>query len=1346
MRYLKYFLLSVLCVGFLLPADAHINPNLQGRPSQANSAQSATRRMDCSAATSQIDLDINNVRARLLVGGDIWWNGDDGLYVVPKPPVGSGDQPVSSLFAGAVWLGGVDPGLGLKVAAQTYGTSPNQNSTDFWPGPLDETGSTADSICSDWDRFFVVNGSDIDLVRAAWAQAVANQTFEIPVNEIPVDILGWPANGNTFFFDVNEFELPSTIQGLAPFFDENGNGAYEPQFGDFPIINIKGCEEFDAQWGDQNIFWIYNDAGGVHTESGGTAIQMEVQVEAFAFATNDEINDMTFYRYKLINRAIEPIDSMFFAMWTDPDLGCFRDDYVGCDTARSLMYVYNSDPLDGESSCTDCGGVATYCTEIPMLGVDYFRGPTGPKNYQIINGDTVGLVNPPVGDPGDVLVELGMSSFTYYNNGGLNPPPPNGTEDPGSATEYYNYLSGSWRDGTPFTFGGTGYNAGSTDFINFAFPVAPNIPSGWSMGQEGLAFGDRRTVQASGPFRLEPGALNELIVGVVWVPNIDHPNPSLTKLVSADDIAQDLFDNCFDLNDGPDAPDVCFLELDREIIIALSNDTLLATNNNAREAYTERPIGGGAPPELPDSLANYQFEGYLVYQLVAPNISAADFDDPEQARLIYQVDKRNGVSEIFNWSSIANPFNENDFIWTPTSMVQGADEGVQHTFQVTEDQFAESDRRLINHKKYYFSVIAYGFNEYERFDPTPPISGMRKPYIAGRRNIGPESGTPGYTVIPRPIKDRKINANFGDGPIVTRMDGIGAGNQFLRISQATREAIQKDGSIDEIVYERGGAPIIVKVYNPLDVLDGDFELSFVDGNGNDIVDSKDRWVLKNLDDPTFEVISEQTIAELNEETIADYGFSVSIGQTPDVGASDALNNGAIGFDIAYSDSAAAQWIIPVASGFGGLPTTNFIGVAAASNDAGRDLTSMSSGFFYPYVLCDYPGTIPTITPAWLNANNNVVGATFPLSGLNNVDIVMTSDKSLWSRCVVIETGSNFYTDIPGVELEGNTMNFEPRDVPSVGSDTDPNGDPGSSRGMSWFPGYAVDVETGKRLNVFFGENSAYTCLPAPLDINGCENFTSRDMIFNPGSEVFVPNNAGVVLGSYLGGQHFVYVTDEEYDGCAELAEALRIRNNPLLKAIAIGAVKWGGLWITNPEAELRSYADGIVPNDAVLSLRVDNPYKKEIATGNNEGFNQYLFSFDGVEANPVDTDEEKDSQLDAINVVPNPYYGFSAYEVNELSNIVKITNLPAKCDVTIYSLDGKFIKQYNRNEERIAKTSSAAPLLRDQVTPAIEWDLKNNKGIPVASGVYLIHIDAEGLGERVIKWFGIARQFDPTGL
>jgi hypothetical protein len=97
---------------------------------------------------------------------------------------------------------------------------------------------------------------------------------------------------------------------------------------------------------------------------------------------------------------------------------------------------------------------------------------------------------------------------------------------------------------------------------------------------------------------------------------------------------------------------------------------------------------------------------------------------------------------------------------------------------------------------------------------------------------------------------------------------------------------------------------------------------------------------------------------------------------------------------------------------------------------------------------------------------------------------------------------------------------------------------------------------------------------------------------------------------------------------------------------------------------------------------------------------------------------------------------------------VKITNLPAQCVVTIYSIDGRFIRQYTRNEvgKPNSPPRSAPPVAVNQIIPDLEWNLKNFAGIPIASGVYLIHVDAPGLGERVIKWFGVSRQFDPSGL
>ena len=81
---------------------------------------------DCSGSSSQIDLNINNVRARILGGGSMWWDLSNGRYIVPN--VAPGEKEVSSIFAAGLWIGGYDAANNLKLAAQTY----RQNGNDFW--------------------------------------------------------------------------------------------------------------------------------------------------------------------------------------------------------------------------------------------------------------------------------------------------------------------------------------------------------------------------------------------------------------------------------------------------------------------------------------------------------------------------------------------------------------------------------------------------------------------------------------------------------------------------------------------------------------------------------------------------------------------------------------------------------------------------------------------------------------------------------------------------------------------------------------------------------------------------------------------------------------------------------------------------------------------------------------------------------------------------------------------------------------------------------------------------------------------------------------------------------------
>ncbi len=91
--------------------------------------------------------------------------------------------------------------------------------------------------------------------------------------------------------------------------------------------------------------------------------------------------------------------------------------------------------------------------------------------------------------------------------------------------------------------GGSGYNVPALEQVQYAFPDAPQDQIGWSMCTASLDFGDRRTLQATGPLRLDPLEVNELIIGAVWVPDVDYPCPDVSRLFSADGLAQALFDN-----------------------------------------------------------------------------------------------------------------------------------------------------------------------------------------------------------------------------------------------------------------------------------------------------------------------------------------------------------------------------------------------------------------------------------------------------------------------------------------------------------------------------------------------------------------------------------------------------------------------------------------------------------------------------------------------------------------------------------------------------------------------------------------------------------------------------------
>jgi hypothetical protein len=1319
----RFLLLLLLVAGMGTSALARY-PGERQSPAKPQ----VTYRAECTNSVSNIDQQINNVRARLLGGGDCWWNLDEGRYIVPKVDPSTGQREVSSIFAAAVWLGGIGEGGSLKLATQDYR---NDGRNDFWPGPLEAfdtilIGTTEKAICTNWDRHFRVLGSEIREHLKIF------KTGSYDESQIPKGVREWPAKGNPYFADAIGWSLPNTPQGLAAFFDKDGDGFYDPLKGDYPSIEIRGCDL--SNYPDEMIFWIYNDDGGgaAHASSGGKAIKMEVQVQAFGYQTADALNDMTFQRYKLINRAKTPIDSTFFAFWCDPDLGCDEDDYIGVDSVRSFAYIYNQDGLDGNPGAACPSGAATYGSNIPALGLDYFRGPLDE------NGDS-----------------LGMTSFIYMNRGGVGNPPP-ATTDATIDFEYYNYLTGYWKDNTPITFGGSGYDPNnSTPPIKYCFPSIPTDPIGWSMCTANQPFGDRRTLQATGPFRLLPGAVNELIVGVPWVAGIGGNCPDLSKLFKADDLAQGLFDNCFEILDGPPNPPLDFVELDREIVVVLKD--YLQTEVVYNEVTREKEFRA-VPPAVPTDDRLFKFQGYRVYQLINANVSPGQYDDVSVAREIATVDLRDSLTKLYNWDEIDNPIGTGEY-YLPRQAVAATNSGIQHTFSFKEDAFAlGNDKQLINHKEYYYSIVAYAHNNWGDFIAFPSGVGQRFPYLAGRLEVEQ------YTAIPRPAIDAVLQSEYGAGVPITRYEGVGAGGNFLDLSADTKAKFPASDADGILTYEAGKGPINVTIFNPYEVKKGNFELRVVDDNQNDTIVGRDaRWELYNLDNNTV-TASETTLERLNEQIVAEYGFSVAVAQTEETGQKTSDSNGAIDVVTEFKDP-AGEWLGAIPDAAPGGPF-NFIDTedfgADQAFDPKRGLSEIGDGGFVPFYLCNHRHSLTTrlITPMWMPQTSALVPAALggtvdtrrvALSKLPNVDIVMTSDKSKWSRCVVVETANFYYTGgaypkDPTLRPQGpdEASNdpakwrrmFDTRAAKSVDKD---GKDDGTGEGFGWFPGYAVDVETGRRLNVFFGENSCYKS-----DLN--PDYTGRDMLFNPGKVVVNPNPANPFNLEYydliLGSQHFIYVTDETYDECKALGASFNPgTQNPNTAASAkragVRKIQWTGMVVASPTASLRSVADGLIPTETTIKCRVQNPYQVAInpKASENKGYPRYRFSINGQERRDL-AGVEKDNALDQIRVVPNPYYGFSKYENSPSSTTIKITNLPAVCTVTIYSIDGKYIRDFKRNEQYVPY---------GQITESLEWNLKNSKGIPIASGVYIIHVKTPD-AERTIKWFGISRKFDPQNL
>ncbi|MCI0705914.1 MAG: T9SS type A sorting domain-containing protein [Ignavibacteriae bacterium] len=89
-----------------------------------------------------------------------------------------------------------------------------------------------------------------------------------------------------------------------------------------------------------------------------------------------------------------------------------------------------------------------------------------------------------------------------------------------------------------------------------------------------------------------------------------------------------------------------------------------------------------------------------------------------------------------------------------------------------------------------------------------------------------------------------------------------------------------------------------------------------------------------------------------------------------------------------------------------------------------------------------------------------------------------------------------------------------------------------------------------------------------------------------------------------------------------------------------------------------------------------------------------------------------------IGVFPNPYYGFNPAETSRFSRFVTFNHLPRKATIRIFNLAGQLVRTIDK----------------DDTSQFMRWNLLNQYNFPVASGMYVAHIDMPDLGvSKVLK-------------
>lgn len=224
--------------------------------------------------------------------------------------------------------------------------------------------------------------------------------WNAPGHVIPEVIANWPGNGDPANGE------PARI---APFQDLDGDGTYEPQLGEYPLI--KGTQAV------YSILHLVNQSD--FAPAGAPAPPFDLHVMQYAHESVDPaIAQSVFVNYRFVNRSAFAFDSIRFAQFCDFDLGCANDDFAGCDSTRSLAFAYNWDEFD-----ETCLGAVGYGAQPPAQGLRFMNHPM--RSHRDFHRETLQPITPE-----DLL--YGLSQGQPFMNLGY--------------PTHFQYPGGAWAD------------------------------------------------------------------------------------------------------------------------------------------------------------------------------------------------------------------------------------------------------------------------------------------------------------------------------------------------------------------------------------------------------------------------------------------------------------------------------------------------------------------------------------------------------------------------------------------------------------------------------------------------------------------------------------------------------------------------------------------------------------------------------------------------------------------------------------------------------------------------------------------------------------------------------------